>query len=98
MEPKADTSNHFKVKVIGKGQDCEDTYLVEFQNKLEEVYQVAGGEYWTTFYADSLADIFKLNNLELLIKFRNPKQDEISPCTALGPTYPHIVITDVIKE
>lgn len=92
------TDNFFKVKVIGKGMDCGDIYLVEFQEKLEEVYQIVGSKHWNTFYADSLPTEFKKKGITIFIKFRKPSKNEIRPCTARGPAFPLIIITDVKKE
>lgn len=84
--------------MIGKGSDCGDTFLVEFQDKLEEVHQIVGGDYWNTCYADSLPNEFKMENLILYMKIRKPNQNEIGPCTALGPAYPHVIVSNVIRE
>jgi len=97
-EPDRDTTNHFEVKVIGEGLDCGNTYLIEFQDKLEEMYQIVGSEYWNTCYADSLPEEFKQENLVIFVKIRKPNQDEIYPCTRLGPTYPHVIVSNVIRK
>lgn len=92
------TDNFFKVKVIGKGMDCGDTYLVEFQDKFKEMYQIVGNKHWNIFYADSLPKKFKKKGIIIFIKFRNPRKNEIGPCTSMGPAYPHIIITYVKRE
>ena len=97
-EPDRDMTNYFKVKVIAEGLDCGNTFLVEFQDKLEIIYEIVESDSWNICYADSLPDEFKQENLIVYVKIRKPDQDEIGPCTALGPAYPHVIVSDVIRE
>ena len=85
--------NFYLVTVLGKGIDCGDTYLIQFEERLAEVekYTETNSE---IYYADRLPDEFKINDLHLLIKFRNPTMDELYPCSTLGPTYPHIIVIE----
>lgn len=89
-----DNNEYFGVKVLGKGPDCGDVFLVEFIEKLNEV-EARTGEKSQTYYADELPNEFKKDNIELLFKFRNPTENELYPCTTFGPSYPHIIVLDV---
>ena len=88
---------YFQAVVLGKGIDCGDVFLVQFKGRFEEIEEITGEE-WDIYYADKLPTKFKINNIELVIKFRNPAQDELYPCTMLGITYPHIIILDAIQK
>jgi predicted RNA methylase len=86
--------DYFKVKVLGKGIDCGDVYLVEFIEKLEKV-ELITESHRTIYYGDDLPDEFKQDSILLQIKFRQPMPEELYPCTTLGPGYPHIRIISV---
>lgn len=92
----------YSANVIGKGMDCGGTYLIQFTEKINEVYTRLGldssKEYsGNIFYADQLPEKFQKENTNIRIEFRSQSQNESYPCTALGPSYSHIVITNATQ-
>ena len=100
ISPSTDTLIHrdykYQAKVIGKGLDCGETYVIEFdkqnsQNiKTTEWYK----EEWYRYYADSLPNHSKVPGKEIKLNCRKPNENELYPCTHMGPSYPHVIITD----
>jgi|GEM_PF-2199914 len=97
-----DKSQYFSIKVIGKGIDCGNTYIIEFLEKKEIVAQTISSINSVSsssgiFYGDGLKAEYQKDSLMLYIKFRKLTTDEMNVCTTLGPAYQHIMITDVLK-
>jgi hypothetical protein len=97
QNPTEDLSGYFTVRVVGRGMNCGDVYLVEFVDDVFKMYEVVGSDEFKTFYADSLPEQFKQKNLTLLVKVRKPTPAERYECKSLGPSYPHIIITTARK-
>ena len=97
QNPTEDLRGYFTVRVVGRGMNCGDVYLVEFVEDLFEMYEIVGSDEFKTFYADSLPAQFKQKGQMLLVKFRKPSPAEQYECRSLGPSYPHIVITAAQK-
>ena len=87
---KAET---FEVAVVGEGMDCKLT-LIEFKEKdLPKIQDLTGTE-WKIFHAYNLDNKFNEIGQSLKVKIRKTSDDELFPCTMLGPTYPWVTILD----
>jgi hypothetical protein len=82
----------FEATVISKGLDCGETFLISLKN-LETNSAIEDG----TYYADNLEAEYKVEGLKIYLNCRNPNNDELLPCTTLGPSYPHVVVLDSEK-
>jgi len=81
--------NSFNAKVLYKGIDCGDTFLIQFNNNAINV-----PENFTDniFYAINLPQQYKIEGLEININFRKPYDNEIMACSMMGITYPQIFV------
>ncbi len=79
----------FEATVIGKGVDCGDTYVIILTNRGSNS-DIEDGMY----YADQLDSDFKVSGLEIYLNCREPNDTELYACTMMGPTYPHVIVTD----
>jgi hypothetical protein len=89
----------YKVKVLGRGIDCGDTYLVEFLCCKPEIAEYIGSTNSVSgssgiYYANNLPQQCKREGIVIDIKFRKTNPDEIQVCTTLGPGYNHIFIVE----
>ena len=94
-EHEIDNTEKFQVTVAGIGMDC-GLILIDFdENDLERIKNITGFD-WGRFYAFNL-DKNKFNKvgLKLIVTVRKVKDDELSPCTTMGPGYPWVTITKV---
>jgi len=81
---------YFGATVLGKGLDCGNSFLIAFDEGatgLPSPYRI--------YYETNLPEKYKINNERIRVKFRDLKEDELYPCTMMGPTYPHIYIVEV---
>lgn len=79
----------FEATVIGKGLDCGEPYVISLTNR-DSNSNIENG----TYYADQLDSEFKVSGLEIYLNCRQPNDTELYPCTMMGPTYPHLIVTD----
>ncbi|MFZ7133390.1 MAG: hypothetical protein ACOWWR_13640 [Eubacteriales bacterium] len=88
------TKEHFEFEatVIGKGQDCGETFIISLKN-LVASSELEDGIY----YADNLDSEYKEQGLKIYLNCREPNVDEIYACTTLGPTYPHLIVINSSK-
>lgn len=89
-EKREEKSFQFQAIVGNKGIDCGDTYLIDLTN-ISGDSTIKNGVY----YAFNLPENMKIQGIEILFNCRVPKYDEIRACSMMGPTYPHIWISDV---
>jgi hypothetical protein len=93
--------NRYAATVIGKGPDCGDTFLVRFAEKGEVGKSLPDGNAVSSesgiYYADGLPTAFKTEGSEIRITFRTLRADEAIACTALGPAYAHLRVTDAAR-
>lgn len=95
-EKENDTSEGFQYEatVIGKGMDCGETFVISLTG-IDNNSEFEDG----TYYADQLNSDFKVPGLKIYLNCREPNDNEIYACTHMGPTYPHVIVTDCkIKE
>ena len=83
---------YFKATVLGKGQDCGNTFLIRFD---EEVAGLPNSPVKGCYYADNLPEEYKIEGKTVEIQFRLPKEDEMSACTTMGIAFPHMYVLDV---
>ena len=84
----------YEATVINKGLDCGETFLISIKG-LYNNSELEDG----TYYADQLDSDFKVPGLKIYLNCREPDENEIYACTHMGPTYPHVIVTDCkIKE
>ena len=87
----------YQATVLGKGPDCSETYLIKFNKN--QIYFEQNSYYDPyVFYANDLPEEFKVKNLVILIKFRNPAANESYFCTHSGVPYPHIIILEAKRN
>jgi hypothetical protein len=77
-------------RVIGKGMDCGDSYIIEFKDGIEGLPENSFG---LRFYEIGLPDEYKIPGKQITIEFREPELDEIMSCSLIGPSYPQLVIS-----
>jgi len=88
----------FNAEVLGKGIDCGDTFLINFmEGDKEKIYQILKMEdaWFPTYYAWNLPNEFKVEGLQVRIKFKSPSDEDVPPCTCVGPGFGHIWIKKV---
>jgi hypothetical protein len=88
-------TNRFEVTVAGIGMDC-GLVLIDFnESDLERIKNITGFN-WSRYHAYNL-DKNKFNGVgqKLLVTVSKTKDDELFPCTSMGPAYPWITITKV---
>lgn len=72
--------------------DCGNAFLIQFNDN------VTGLPYNThdnIFYEINLSESYKINGKKIKVEYREPFDNEIMFCTAMGPGYPQIYITKV---
>ena len=77
----------YKATVINKGIDCGETWIIELKN-INGNSEIEDG----TYYADNLGVDYKESGLKVYLSCREPNNDELYPCTTLGPSYPHLIV------
>jgi hypothetical protein len=79
----------FEAKVIGKGIDCGDTFLIDLRNLSDD------SEFENSiYYAFNLPSEFKVADLEIKLNCRLPNINEAVACTHLGPDFPHLIVIE----
>lgn len=79
----------FEAKVLGKGIDCGEAYLIDL-NKTTGDSDIKNG----TYYADNLPEELKLKGTRMKLNCRKPTIDEAYPCTTLGLGYFHVIVIE----
>lgn len=96
-EEMADQNFHeFDIEVRGKGMDCGDIFLFDILDDQEDFHRKMN----TTFsrsYALNLDERYKISGLRMRVKLRKPMDEEFVRCSTLGPSYPQIVIVEVVE-
>ena len=88
----------FNAEVLGTGMDCGSIHLINFmEGDREKIFQILGKEdaFFPTYYALNLPNEFKIEGLQVRIKFRRPTPDEDVGCTTMGPGFGHIWIKEI---
>lgn len=82
----------FNATVLGPGQDCGDSFLIQFNDDVEGVPENPS---FNTFYELNLPSEYKLAGLEIYAEFREPEMEELIICTHEGFSFPLIYIISV---
>jgi hypothetical protein len=89
----------FIAEVLGKGMDCGGTYLINLmkgdREKIFQILKMESDAWFPTYYALNLPNEFKIEELQVRIKFRRPTPDEDVFCTCMGPGFGHIWIKKI---
>lgn len=85
------TNDFFSAIVLQRGQDCGNTFLIDFK---EDVFSVTGDS-TTIYYANALPNEYKEEGMNVKIKFRLLSEQELFACFTSGIPFPHIVVTEV---
>ena len=85
----------FNATVIGKGMDCGNHFLIQYD---EDASGVPINNFDNIFYELNLPEEYKVPGKRIMIEFRLPFSDEITPCTAMGPGYPQVFVTKVVRS
>ena len=84
----------FEATVINKGVDCGETFTISLKS-MDTESAIQDGIY----YADNLDFEFKVPGLKINLNCREPSDEELYPCTEMGISYPHVIVTDcTVKE
>lgn len=92
VEPQLTEQNTFNAVVKSKGLDCGNTFLIEFN---EDVQNLPNNTMDNIYYAINLPDEYKVEGTEINVVFRQPEDEEYIACTTMGTTYPQIYIISV---
>ncbi len=82
----------YNVIVLGRGMDCGNSFLIKFE---DDDLGLPRNTFDSIFYEINLPKKYKIKGLKIRVSIRDPRNDELKPCTAMGPGYPHIFITKV---
>ncbi len=89
----------FNAEVLGMGIDCGDTFLINLmegdREKIFQILKIERDAWFPTYYAFNLPNEFKIEGLQVRVKFRRLTPDEDVPCTFMGPTFGHIWIKKI---
>jgi hypothetical protein len=89
-----DTEYTFEAEVQGRNFDC-GLFAIKFYNDLEKVKQIAGPSIPDNIYiAKNLPEDLQTSGLTIILNIRKPMDTEVGICTARGPSYPWIVVTN----
>jgi hypothetical protein len=84
----------FEAQVLGKNSDC-GIFAIKFSDKLTQVRAIAETSSSTDVYiAKNLPDDLQSAGLVIILNVRKPEASELGVCTALGPSYPWIYVTN----
>ena len=80
----------FNATVLGMGMDCGKTYLIQFNDNVDGLPK---NSFDNICYAINLPEEFQIEGKKIKVEYREPFNDEIMMCTAMGPGYHQIFIT-----
>jgi hypothetical protein len=84
---------HYEATVLRQGMDCGETYLISLKSIVSNSDLEDG-----TYYADKLDSDFKVQGLKIYLNCRKPNASEWYACTMMGPSFPHVVVTNCQKQ
>jgi len=84
----------FEAEVLGQNSDC-GLFAIKFTDNLDKVMAIAETSVSGDIYiARNLPDDLQIQGQMIILNIRKPKASELTPCTALGPSYPWIYVTN----
>jgi hypothetical protein len=84
---------HYEATVLRQGMDCGETYLISLKSIVTNS-DIEDG----TYYADQLDSDFKVQGLKIYLNCRKPNASEFYACTDMGPSYPHVIVTNYQRQ
>lgn len=87
-------SNNYNAKVIGKGMDCGNAYLIQLYSSNTNIPENSTNN---VFYAVNLPEQYQVKDLEIRVVFRIPSKEELLNCSAQDIAYPQIYIEQVLN-
>jgi len=91
-EDAPQNNTNFNAKVLYKGGDCGNNYIIQFNSN---AINVPSNRTNNIFYEINLSDQYRVNNLNINVTFRQPNNNEIMNCTTQDILYPQIYIESV---
>lgn len=86
--------DQFEAEVMGRNFDC-GLYAIKFIDKLDRVEAIAETESSGDVYiAKNLPEEFQVQGLMIILSIRKIQPAELSACTAMGPGYSWIYVTE----
>lgn len=82
------TTGIFNAVMIGKGLDCGESFLINFNEDVTGLPKSVDN----TYYELNLPSELQIEGKEIKVTFRTLKESEYIPCTALGTAYSIIYI------
>ena len=70
----------------------EILFLIQFN---EDVDDIAENNHENIFYEINLPEDYKIENLQVMVQFREPANSELMSCSFMGISYPQIYIVSV---
>lgn len=90
----------FKAEVMGIDPDC-GLYQIRITERQDQVETMVGKSVGNNIYiANNLPEGLKISGLKILLDLRKPipENNELEVCSAMGPGYPWIFVTNAKKE
>jgi hypothetical protein len=86
----------YEAKVIGRNIDCH-IYSIKFNKDLDVVESILG--YSDSIYiAYNLPEDLQINNLDIMLDFRETNDNELGLCSCLGPSYNWLTVISAKKK
>jgi hypothetical protein len=83
----------FEAQVMGLNPDC-GIYQIKITQGLEEVISIVGTSIADGIYiANNLPQELMIDGVIIKLDLRKPENSELGLCTAMGPAYPWIFVT-----
>ena len=79
------------VTVISEAVDCRENWIIRYENPVPE-------EGLERFQEIGLPSEYKIEDLELRLKIRDPRNEEMFPCTTAGISYPFKIILEAKRS
>ncbi len=87
--------NNYNAKVIDKGMDCGDAYLIQLYSNNTNIPENSTNN---IFYAVNLPEQYQVKDLEIQVVFRIPSDAELLNCSTQDIAYPQIYIEQVSAD
>jgi hypothetical protein len=97
-DKSGDSIYPYEARVLGVNSDC-GIYSIQFLSQLEEIEAKFGNTPVKGIYiGKNLPEELQEENLIIQLNCRVPAQNELGPCSVIGPTYTWVYITEARKE
>ncbi len=87
-----------EAEVLGRNTDC-GIYAVKVLTRLSQVQTLVGSDGRDSIYiAKNLPPELETVGLRIILNVRKPHDDELGPCTTLGPAYHWLFVRKAHKK